>query len=81
MKRVSYTSLVCLFCFVAITTLTATDSTIECVRDAVKVWINGDLVNHGADCTAKKGQIALQTEGTEFEFRKLELTPITELSD
>lgn len=54
---------------------------IECVGDAVKVWVNGDLVNHGDKCTASKGQIALQAEGSEFEFRKLELTPITKLTD
>jgi len=49
---------------------------IECVGDALKVWVNGDLVNHGYDCTADKGQIAIQAEGSEVEFRKLELTPI-----
>lgn len=54
---------------------------IECVGDAIKVWVNGDLVNHGSDCTATKGQIALQAEGSEVEFRKLELTPISKLSD
>lgn len=55
--------------------------TIECLKDEVKVWVNGDLVNHGSKCTASKGQIALQAEGAEVEFRKLELTPITKLSD
>ncbi len=54
---------------------------IECLGDQVKVWVNGDLVNHGTDCTAKKGQIALQAEGAEVEFRKLQLTPISKLSD
>jgi len=54
---------------------------IECVGDEVKVWVNGDLVNHGSQCTATKGQIALQAEGSEVEFRKLELTPITKLTD
>jgi hypothetical protein len=54
---------------------------IECVGAEVKVWVNGDLVNHGTDCTAKAGQIALQAEGSEVEFRKLQLTPITKLSD
>ena len=43
---------------------------IECVGDEVKVWVNGDLVNHGTKCTATKGQIALQAEGSEVEFRK-----------
>jgi len=54
---------------------------IECLGTSVKVWVNGDLVNHGSDCTANKGQIALQAEGSEVEFRKVELTPITTLSD
>ena len=54
---------------------------IECVQDAVKVWVNGDLVNHGTKCTATKGQIALQAEGAEVEFRKLQLTPITKLTE
>jgi hypothetical protein len=54
---------------------------IECVKDAIKVWVNGDLVNYGTKCTATKGQIALQAEGSEVEFRKLLLTPITKLSD
>jgi hypothetical protein len=46
---------------------------IECQKDEVKVWVNGDLVNHGTHATATKGQIALQAEGSEVEFRKLEL--------
>ncbi len=54
---------------------------IECVGDAVKVWVNGTLVNHGDKCTASKGQLALQAEGSEVEFRKLELTPIEMLTD
>ncbi|NOZ40019.1 MAG: DUF1080 domain-containing protein [Planctomycetes bacterium] len=54
---------------------------IECFGNDVKVWVNGDLVNHGTNCTASSGQIALQAEGSEVEFRKLLLTPITELSD
>jgi hypothetical protein len=54
---------------------------IECVEDAVKVWINGDLVNHGTQCTATKGQIALQAEGSEVEFRKLELEQIAKLTE
>jgi len=49
---------------------------IEAVGSEVKVWVNGVLVNHGFDCTADKGQIALQAEGSEVEFRKLELKAI-----
>jgi hypothetical protein len=53
---------------------------IECLGDEVKVWVNDDLVNHGFDCTADKGQIAIQAEGSEVEFRKLLLTQITKLT-
>ena len=54
---------------------------IECLNDAIKVWVNGDLVNHGYDCTASKGQIAIQAEGSEVEFKKLHLTSITKFSN
>ncbi len=54
---------------------------IECLNDEVKVWVNNTLVNHGYNCTAQKGQIAIQAEGSEVEFRKLEITPITEITE
>lgn len=53
---------------------------IECVGDEVKVWVNDTFVNFGYDCTAQKGQIALQAEGSEVEFRKIELTPISQVT-
>ena len=55
--------------------------TVECLKDKIKVWVNGDLVNYGYDATVSSGQIAVQAEGSEVEFRKLELTPITVLSE
>ena len=54
---------------------------IECVGTSIKVWLNGDLVNYGFDCTASKGQIALQAEGAEVEFRKVEITSIRKLTE
>ncbi|MEJ2882158.1 3-keto-disaccharide hydrolase [Pedobacter sp. GR22-6] len=53
---------------------------IECLGDQVKVWVNDIFVNHGSNCTAQSGQIALQAEGSEVEFRKVALTPIRKLS-
>jgi hypothetical protein len=55
--------------------------TIECLGNKVKVWVNGDLVNYGYNATASSGQIALQAEGSEVEFRKVVLSPISALSD
>ena len=53
---------------------------IECLGRQVKVWVNGDMVNHGTEATANHGQIALQAEGSEVEFRKVVLTPISDLT-
>ena len=51
---------------------------IECRGREIKVWVNDDMVNYGYDCTAEKGQIAIQAEGSEVEFRKILLTPLPE---
>lgn len=53
---------------------------IECYQNAVKVWVNGVVVNEGTNCTANKGQIALQAEGSEVEFRKLDFKAIKKIS-
>ncbi len=47
---------------------------IECKGDEVIVHVNGTLVNHGSKSTASSGKVALQSEGVEVEFRKVELT-------
>lgn len=49
---------------------------IECRGKEIKVWVNNVLVNRGFNSTAEKGQIAVQAEGSEVEFRKILLTPI-----
>ena len=49
---------------------------IECPGDEIKVWVNGDMVNQGKNCTVQKGQIALQAEGVEVEFKGLTLTKL-----
>lgn len=53
---------------------------IECYKDKVRVWVNGVMVNDGYNSTATKGQIALQAEGAEVEFRKVVLKSIKKLS-
>ena len=52
---------------------------VECLNNTVRVWVNGDLVNFGYDATAREGQIAVQAEGSEVEFRKVVLTPLSEI--
>jgi hypothetical protein len=54
---------------------------IEAVGRSIRVWVNGDLVNDGSDATADRGRIALQSEGSEVEFRKVVLTPISRMTN
>jgi len=49
---------------------------IEARGDAISVWVNGDLVNQGSGASADHGRIALQAEGSEVEFRKVEIGPL-----
>lgn len=53
---------------------------IECLNDEIKVWVNGDLVNHGFNATVTSGQIAIQAEGSEVEFRKIDISSIDAIS-
>ena len=50
---------------------------ITCKQDTITVEVNGTEVNAGTKATAQKGKIALQAEGTEVEFRKVELEPVS----
>jgi hypothetical protein len=38
--------------------------------------VNGTLVNDGFGATARKGKIAIQAEGSEVEFRRIDMTPL-----
>ena len=49
---------------------------IECKGSNIKVWLNDDMVNDGFGATVQKGKVALQAEGSEVEFRKVNLTPL-----
>ena len=49
---------------------------VEAVERTIRVWINDNLVNEGFNATAKQGHIALQSEGSKVEFRKVSLTQI-----
>ena len=49
---------------------------VEARGRTIKVWVNGDLVNDGFGSTADRGKVALQAEGTEVEFRRVEIGPL-----
>jgi hypothetical protein len=50
--------------------------TIEARGRTLKVWVNGTLVNEGFGATADRGRVALQAEGTEVEFRRVDIGPL-----
>lgn len=49
---------------------------IEARGRGLEVWVNGVLVNEGFNATTDRGGIAIQAEGTEVEFRKVEIGPL-----
>jgi hypothetical protein len=49
---------------------------IVCAADALKVSVNGRLLNEAAACSVTAGAIALQSEGGEYEVRKVFLEPL-----
>ena len=50
---------------------------VEARGRTITVWVNGDLVNDGFDATVDQGRIALQAEGAEVEFRKVDIGPLS----
>jgi len=49
---------------------------IEARGRTLRVWVNGTLVNEAFGATADRGRIALQAEGSEVEFRRVEVGPL-----
>jgi 3-keto-disaccharide hydrolase len=49
---------------------------VEARGRTLRVWVNGTLVNEGFAASVDRGRIALQAEGTEVEFRKVEIGPL-----
>jgi hypothetical protein len=53
---------------------------VEARGRTLKVWVNGDLVNEGFNSTADRGRIAIQAEGAEVEFRRVQIGPLPPLA-
>jgi Domain of Unknown Function (DUF1080) len=49
---------------------------IEARARTIKVWVNKDMVNEGFNCTADRGRLAIQAEGAEVEFRRVQIGPL-----
>jgi len=50
---------------------------IEARGRSVTVWVNGVLVNNGVNASVDSGKIAIQAEGAEVEFRRVEIGPLS----
>jgi len=50
-----------------------------CAGNTVKACINGKLMNEATECDVSSGKIGFQSEGGEFEIRKVFLDPIKSL--
>jgi hypothetical protein len=44
--------------------------------DKIDVYLNGKLVNQAKNVKPKKGRIQIQSEGAEFFYKKIDLTPL-----
>ena len=51
---------------------------VVCHGNEIRVYVNGDLVNHATNCSATRGAIAVQSEGRPIHFRNIRLTPMPE---
>jgi len=47
-----------------------------CSGDRIQAYVNGKLMNEGTECTVTAGFIGFQSEGGEFEIRKVSLAPL-----
>ena len=47
-----------------------------CSGSDVKAWVNGKFMNEATQCTLSSGFIGFQSEGGEFEIRKVFLEPL-----
>lgn len=48
----------------------------ECEGRALRIWLNGVLVNEGYDCTTDHGKVALQVTEQRVEFSRVEVFPL-----
>lgn len=50
-----------------------------CDGDAIQCWVNGKLLNATTGCNISEGAIGFQSEGGEFEVRRVTIEPLSKL--
>jgi hypothetical protein len=46
---------------------------IRCINGEVRLWVNGEEVSGGTDCSPRTGHLALESEGAPVEFKNIRL--------
>src|SRR5690606_38133847 len=46
---------------------------VRAINGEVRLWVNGEVVSGGTDCTPNTGYLALESEGSPIEFRNLRI--------
>lgn len=46
---------------------------IRCINSEIRLWVNGEEVSGGSDCSPAEGYLCLESEGSPIEFRNLRL--------
>ena len=49
---------------------------VQCRGNSFKIWLNGELANECTGWPDSEGPLALQNEGTPYEFRKVVIRPL-----
>ena len=50
---------------------------VTCEGNTIEIMVNGLLQNRGTEASVSEGNICLQSEGKDIEFRNVLLTPLT----
>jgi Domain of Unknown Function (DUF1080) len=46
---------------------------VRCINGEVRLWVNGEEVSGGTNCTPRSGYLCLESEGSPVEFRNIRL--------
>ncbi|HXK61323.1 MAG TPA: DUF1080 domain-containing protein, partial [Acidobacteriota bacterium] len=46
---------------------------IRAINGEIRLWVNGEEVSGGSDCTPSAGYLCLESEGAPIEFREIRI--------
>jgi hypothetical protein len=48
-------------------------SYVRCINGEIRLWVNGEEVSGGADCTPRSGYLCLESEGAPIDFKEVRI--------